>query len=61
MAKEWLRSYESLCDMIVPGTSALIYSDEESNLYSVTIFKKKLEEFTINASVRKYASLLLPT
>lgn len=54
MSKEWLNTYETLCDMVVPGTSTLVHSDDECNLFSVTVFRKKVSELAANATAKKY-------
>jgi V-type H+-transporting ATPase subunit C len=43
--KDFLKSYETLCPMVVPRSSSLIASDDEYTLYSVTTFKKHSPEF----------------
>lgn len=43
--KDFLKSYESLSQMVVPRSSSQIASDDEFTLFSVTTFKKHSPEF----------------
>ncbi|PGH01351.1 V-type H+-transporting ATPase subunit C [Blastomyces parvus] len=43
--KEFLRTYETISPMVVPRSSTLVASDDESTLYAVTTFKKHSAEF----------------
>ncbi|MCJ1227799.1 Vacuolar ATP synthase subunit C [Toensbergia leucococca] len=43
--KEFFKSYETLCPMVVPRSAQLIDSDDEFTLYAVTTFKKHSQEF----------------
>lgn len=43
--KDFLNSYECLCDMIIPRSSKVIATDEEYVLYGVSLFKKVFEDF----------------
>lgn len=43
--KEFLKSYETLADMVVPRSSIQIAEDEEFTLFAVTTFKKTSAEF----------------
>lgn len=52
--QEWLASYEKLTDMIVPRSSQLITQDNEYGLYTVTLFKKVMEEFKLHAREKKF-------
>lgn len=51
---EWESKYESLTDMVVPGSTQLITNDNEHSLYTVTLFKKVLEEFKIHAREKRF-------
>jgi V-type H+-transporting ATPase subunit C len=46
MTKEFLKSYETLTEMIVPRSASEITKDDEFTLYAVTTFKKASPEFT---------------
>lgn len=43
--KEWELRYSTLSSMVVPGSSRLITEEGEHALYSVTLFKKVIDEF----------------
>lgn len=43
--KEWLSSYEFLGPFVVPRSSKKIYEDQESALYTVTLFAKAVPNF----------------
>ena len=43
--RDYLKSYESLCPMVVPRSSIQVESDGEFTLYAVTTFKKYSAEF----------------
>ncbi|KAF2706503.1 ATPase, V1 complex, subunit C [Pleomassaria siparia CBS 279.74] len=45
VAKEFYKTYESLCPMVVPRSAAEVASDEEFVLFSVVVFKKHSTEF----------------
>ncbi|KAL2042896.1 hypothetical protein N7G274_004656 [Stereocaulon virgatum] len=45
ITKDFLKTYETLCPMIVPRSAQLIDSDAEFALYAVTTFKKHSAEF----------------
>ncbi|CAL5223599.1 g6138 [Coccomyxa viridis] len=42
---EWLSTYETLSDFVVPRSSKLIYEDNDYALYSVTLFKRVADSF----------------
>ncbi|KAL7294616.1 hypothetical protein TKK_0011921 [Trichogramma kaykai] len=52
--QEWNTLYEKLTDMIVPRSSVLITQDQEYGLYTVTLFKKVIEEFKLHAREKKF-------
>ncbi|KAJ3014357.1 UNVERIFIED_CONTAM: Vacuolar ATP synthase subunit C [Siphonaria sp. JEL0065] len=54
LEKEWLNSYESLTQMVVPRSSVRIAEDDEYALYTVTLFQRVVEEFTQKARAEKY-------
>lgn len=43
--KDFLKSYETLCEMVVPRSASLLAKDSEFHLYAVTVFKKHSAEF----------------
>ncbi|RZB39385.1 V-type proton ATPase subunit C, partial [Asbolus verrucosus] len=52
--QEWQANYEKITDMIVPRSSQLITQDSEYGLYTVSLFKKVVEEFKLHARERKF-------
>lgn len=53
-AKEWETKYATLASMIVPGSSKLITEEGEHCLYSVSLFKKVIDEFKNTARENKF-------
>lgn len=53
MYKEWLATYESLTQMVVPRSSQLVHEDAEYGLYTVSVFKKVIDEFKLHAREKK--------
>ena len=51
--KEWRNSYESLTEMVVPRSTELITEDQEFGLYTVTVFKKVVDEYKLHARERR--------
>lgn len=51
--KEWESTYESLTQMVVPRSSHKIHEDSEYGLYSVTVFKKVIDEYKHHAREKK--------
>ncbi|CAH1260105.1 unnamed protein product [Diabrotica balteata] len=51
---EWNATYEKITDMIVPRSSQLITQDNEYGLYTVSLFKKVVEEFKLHAREKKF-------
>ncbi|KAL3289166.1 hypothetical protein HHI36_003602 [Cryptolaemus montrouzieri] len=52
--QEWQATYEKLTDMIVPRSSQLITQDNEYGLYTVSLFKKVVDEFKLHAREKKF-------
>lgn len=52
--QEWNGIYEKLTDMIVPRSSQMITQDQEYGLFTVTLFKKVIEEFKLHAREKKF-------
>ncbi|EEB10399.1 vacuolar ATP synthase subunit C, putative [Pediculus humanus corporis] len=51
---DWQGHYEKLTDMIVPRSSQLITQDNDYGLFTVTLFKKVVEEFKLHAREKKF-------
>ena len=52
--KDFQRSYETLCPMVVPRSAYEVASDNEFALYAVTTFKKHAPDFVHKARERKW-------
>ncbi|XP_076659518.1 V-type proton ATPase subunit Vha44 isoform X2 [Halictus rubicundus] len=52
--QEWYGGYEKLTDMIVPRSTQLISQDAEYGLFTVSLFKKVIEEFKLHAREKKF-------
>ncbi|XP_048452394.1 V-type proton ATPase subunit C 1-A-like [Rhincodon typus] len=50
----WQKTYESLSDMVVPRSTKMIIEDTEGALFTVTLFKKTVDEFKIRARENKF-------
>ncbi|XP_072913019.1 V-type proton ATPase subunit C 1-A-like isoform X2 [Hemitrygon akajei] len=50
----WQKTYESLSDMVVPRSTKMIIEDMEGALFTVTLFKKTVDEFKIRARENKF-------
>ncbi|XP_078255385.1 V-type proton ATPase subunit C 1-A-like [Rhinoraja longicauda] len=50
----WQKTYESLSDMVVPRSTKMIIEDMEGALFTVTLFKKYVDEFKIRARENKF-------
>jgi len=53
-ASDWENIYESLTTHVLPRSSKLITSDSEYNLYSVTLFKRDVDEFKTKAREKRF-------
>ncbi|CAJ0918171.1 unnamed protein product, partial [Mesorhabditis belari] len=53
-AKEWEMKYATMHQMVVPGSSRLITEEGEHCLYSVTLFKKIIDEFKNSARENRF-------
>lgn len=51
---DWTACYEKLTDMIVPKSSQLVMEDNENCLFTITMFKKVVEEFKHHAREKKF-------
>lgn len=54
LIKDFLKSYETLADMVVPRSAQLLAKDDEFQLYAVTVFKKTSAEFIHKCRERRY-------
>ncbi|ODV58123.1 H(+)-transporting V1 sector ATPase subunit C [Ascoidea rubescens DSM 1968] len=54
LQKDWLNSYESLSDFVVPRSSQEIFNDDDYILNNVTVFKKYIPEFLLNCREKKF-------
>lgn len=52
---QWEAGYQSLCELVVPGSSQHVAEDAEYSLYTVTIFKKIRQDFVKACATHKYA------
>ncbi|ESO09279.1 hypothetical protein HELRODRAFT_156435 [Helobdella robusta] len=52
--KDWLGKYETLTDMIAPESSTLVTEDSEHCLFTVTLFRKVVEEFKLKCRENKF-------
>ncbi|CAI9540250.1 unnamed protein product [Staurois parvus] len=50
----WQKTYESLSDMVVPRSTKMIAEDAEGGLFTVTLFRKVIDEFKIKARENKF-------
>ncbi|XP_063775569.1 V-type proton ATPase subunit C 2 [Pseudophryne corroboree] len=50
----WQKTYESLSDMVVPRSTKLVAEDTEGGLFTVTIFRKVIDEFKAKARENKF-------
>ncbi|XP_035129129.3 V-type proton ATPase subunit C 2 isoform X6 [Callithrix jacchus] len=51
---QWQKTYESLSDMVVPRSTKLITEDKEGGLFTVTLFRKVIEDFKSKARENKF-------
>ncbi|XP_021765139.1 V-type proton ATPase subunit C-like [Chenopodium quinoa] len=52
--KDWLASYETLTEYVVPRSSKKLYEDNEYALYTVTLFNRVADNFRIKARERGF-------
>lgn len=50
----WFKCYEHLCDMAVPQSSTKLYDNGKQSLFNVTIYKKCMEQFIVNARKKMF-------
>jgi len=51
---DWYQGYEKLTDMIVPRSSQLVSQDSDYGLFTITLFKKVVDEFKLHAREKKF-------
>ncbi|KAM9310734.1 V-type proton ATPase subunit C 1-A-like [Pholidichthys leucotaenia] len=51
---DWRRAYETLAEMVVPRSSDLLVEDGDSGLFSVTLFRKAMDDFKHKARENKF-------
>ncbi|XP_073072727.1 V-type proton ATPase subunit C 2 isoform X13 [Manis javanica] len=51
---QWQKTYESLSDMVVPRSTKLIAEDSEGGLFTVTLFRKVMDDFKTKAKENKF-------
>ncbi|XP_055702868.1 V-type proton ATPase subunit C isoform X1 [Phlebotomus papatasi] len=54
LVHDWNGHYEKLTDMIVPRSTQCITQDQDFALYTVTLFKKVVDEFKLHAREKKF-------
>jgi len=52
--KEWERDYPSMNDFVVPSSSELVTEDAEYGLWTVTVFRKMVDDFKNACREKKY-------
>nr|XP_033795096.1 V-type proton ATPase subunit C 2 [Geotrypetes seraphini] len=50
----WQKAYESLSEMVVPRSTKMIAEDAEAGLFTVTLFRKVMDEFKAKARENKF-------
>ncbi|XP_075413216.1 V-type proton ATPase subunit C 2 isoform X1 [Tenrec ecaudatus] len=51
---QWQKTYESLSDMVVPRSTKLIAEDNEGGLFTVTLFRRVIDDFKAKAKENKF-------
>ncbi|NXW91863.1 VATC2 ATPase, partial [Alopecoenas beccarii] len=51
---EWQKTYESLSDMVVPRSTKMIAEDAEGGLFTVTLFRKVMDDFKAKARENRF-------
>uniref|UniRef100_A0AAX7T2V1 V-type proton ATPase subunit C n=1 Tax=Astatotilapia calliptera TaxID=8154 RepID=A0AAX7T2V1_ASTCA len=54
---DWQKAYETLAEMVVPRSSHLLFEDSDSGLFSVTLFRKAIDDFKHKARENKFMTL----
>ncbi|KAL7840353.1 hypothetical protein AOLI_G00256760 [Acnodon oligacanthus] len=51
---DWQKTYETLAEMVVPRSTNLLFEDQDSGLFSVTLFRKAVDDFRHKARENKF-------
>ncbi|NXU01970.1 VATC2 ATPase, partial [Buphagus erythrorhynchus] len=51
---QWQKTYESLSDMVVPRSTKMITEDAEGGLFTVTLFRKVMDDFKAKARENRF-------
>uniref|UniRef100_A0A8C2TFM3 V-type proton ATPase subunit C n=1 Tax=Coturnix japonica TaxID=93934 RepID=A0A8C2TFM3_COTJA len=51
---QWQKTYESLSDMVVPRSTKMIAEDAEGGLFTVTLFRKVMDDFKAKARENRF-------
>ncbi|XP_050806860.1 V-type proton ATPase subunit C 2 isoform X2 [Gopherus flavomarginatus] len=51
---QWQKTYESLSDMVVPRSTKMIAEDPEGGLFTVTLFRKVMDDFKAKARENRF-------
>ncbi|ELT96241.1 hypothetical protein CAPTEDRAFT_179819 [Capitella teleta] len=54
LRRDWSDKYEALADMVVPGSSRLIFEDGEHCLFTVSLFKRVVDEYKHHCRENKF-------
>ncbi|KFM57889.1 V-type proton ATPase subunit C 1-B, partial [Stegodyphus mimosarum] len=54
LEKAWHATYATLAEMVVPDSSIKVYEDKSHSLYTVTLYKRCVEDFKTNAKQRRF-------
>eukprot|EP00041_Stephanoeca_diplocostata_P033188 m.1091382 g.1091382 ORF g.1091382 m.1091382 type:complete len:383 (+) comp24287_c0_seq5:195-1343(+) len=54
MYDTWKQSYERLTDCVVPRSTRLLHEDDEYGLFTVTLFRKVVDEFKHTAREKRF-------
>ncbi|XP_065148955.1 V-type proton ATPase subunit C 1-B [Paramisgurnus dabryanus] len=52
--EDWQKTYEMLAEMVVPRSTKLLFEDQENGLFSVTLFRKAIDDFKTKARENKF-------
>uniref|UniRef100_A0A3B5QDN4 V-type proton ATPase subunit C n=1 Tax=Xiphophorus maculatus TaxID=8083 RepID=A0A3B5QDN4_XIPMA len=51
---DWQKTYETLAEMVVPRSTKYLFEDNDSGLFSVTLFRKAVDDFRHKARENKF-------
>ncbi|XP_010890715.1 V-type proton ATPase subunit C 1-B [Esox lucius] len=51
---QWENTYESLSEFVVPRSSRKVFEEKEGAIFTVTLFKKAVSDFTANAKKNRF-------